>query len=88
MLLQLTSGKYFNLNEVGGYVWELLDEPRTVAQLAQEIATEYEVSEEQTLPDVTALLVDLLAAEFVEIGTAEEARPLDPAGGADSGPAE
>jgi hypothetical protein len=53
------------LDEVGTRVWELIDGKRTVAQIAQEIENEYEVSLEEAAQDVAELLDKLVAAQAI-----------------------
>jgi hypothetical protein len=57
----------FVLNEVGSWIWDQLDEPRQVVDLAAGIGSEFEVDEEQALSDAESFLRDL-----VEAGLAEE----------------
>jgi|YelNatPaOPRAMG01_1025707.scaffolds.fasta_scaffold127736_1 hypothetical protein len=45
------------LNEVGTYVWEHIGE--SIEIMAREIASEYDVSEEEALRDVEAFLEEL-----------------------------
>ena len=44
VLLDIQSGEYFSLNDVGGRVWELCDGTRTVAEVADTICSEYDVA--------------------------------------------
>lgn len=67
VLLQFSSGKYFSLNPVGNFVWNLLEEPRTVTSICEELVQEYEVDVAQCQPDVLALLGELCAADLVSI---------------------
>lgn len=62
----------FALNEVGGWIWERLGEPCSVAELVAEVSSEFEVAEAQALPDVMTFLQGL-----VEAGLADE-RTLEP----------
>lgn len=60
VLLNLATGTYFGLNEVGGRVWHLLDaEGCTLAEVCEKLQAEFEVSGEQAEADVLALLGDL-----------------------------
>ncbi len=67
VVLQLESGHYFSLNEVGALVWSSLTEPRSVAQLCQLIGDEYEVDEVTCGRDLVALLESLRAEGLVRI---------------------
>ena len=48
VLLDIESGEYFSLNDVGKSVWDLCDGSRTVAQVADAICADYDVP-----PDVS-----------------------------------
>jgi hypothetical protein len=68
ILLQLESGNYFSLNEVGALVWNELEAPRTVQQLCERVCAEYEVDVQLCLRDVTQLIEHLLKEQMVELG--------------------
>lgn len=67
VLLNVATGVYYGLDPVGSRVWELLEEPRTVASLARTLREEYEVDEETCERDVVSLLERLLAEGLVEV---------------------
>lgn len=59
VMLDVTTGKYYNLGEVGGAIWALLEQPMTLEELVNELVRQYKVSPEQcrrdTLPFVEKL---------------------------------
>ena len=61
VLLNLDSGRYFALNEVGARLWQLLAEHRRLAPVLEQMLTEYEVTAEQLRADVEPLIEELLA---------------------------
>ncbi len=65
VLLDIESGQYFALNEVGKSVWDLCDGTRTVAQVADAICSGYDVVEEVALTDASALLEALAGVGLV-----------------------
>jgi Coenzyme PQQ synthesis protein D (PqqD) len=65
VLLDIDSGEYFTLNEVGGRVWDLCDGARTVASIAEVLSTEYEVDAATALRDADELLQSLAGAGLV-----------------------
>lgn len=65
LLLNLSSGHYYALNEVGTRVWELSDGSRSVAEVAAAIAEEYDAPVEEIQADVIDLLRDLLNEQLV-----------------------
>ena len=60
VMMDIMTGKYYNLGEVGGRIWELLEEPMTVAALVQKLTAEYDVSAEQCRTDILPFLGKLL----------------------------
>lgn len=59
MLVNLTTGAAFKLNQVGAAVWRQLDGNRDVAAIAADLDRRYDVGLETLLHDVSALLEDL-----------------------------
>lgn len=59
VILDLSSGTYFGLNEVGTRVWRLLDEGRHQSQIVEIVAAEYAADRETIARDVEGLLADL-----------------------------
>ena len=59
ILIKLSSGTYYSLNDTGTMFWELLDGRRTVADCAQSIAAEYEVAAEEVEADLLELAMEL-----------------------------
>ncbi len=65
VLVHPESGRILALNASGAAVWELLD-GRSVAEIAQVLATAAGVDQAQALHDVSALLDELEGAGFLE----------------------
>lgn len=61
VLLELKTGQYYSLNEVGTRMWRLLAEHGSIASVVLELNGEYEVAEEQLRKDVEGF-VDILAS--------------------------
>ena len=62
VLLDLDSGSYFALNDVGARIWELCDGDRSVDDIVSTITAEYDVDTETARRDVVELL-SMLAEE-------------------------
>jgi hypothetical protein len=67
VILSLQSGQYFGLNEVGGRIWNLIQEPKTVGAVFEALLQEYEVATEQLEGEVLALLEKMAINELIEI---------------------
>ena len=66
-ILNLDSGVYYGLNEVGALVWREVQHPRSVADLRDAILKEYDVDPEACIRDLFKVLRDLATAGLVEI---------------------
>jgi hypothetical protein len=59
VLLDLASDKYFGLDEVGGRIWRLIGEGKTVTGIVNALLEEYEVDQARLEADVSACIADL-----------------------------
>ena len=56
VLLDLASGRYFGLNEVGTRVWELLGAGKSIAEIREVLLAEFDVPPDVLERDVSELL--------------------------------
>jgi hypothetical protein len=66
-ILDLKAGAYYGLDAVGARVWELIQEPREVAEVRDVILDEYEVEPEQCERDLITLLQELADKGLIEV---------------------
>lgn len=57
---------YIALNETSSFLLSQMNEPKTAEQLAESIVEQYDVSYDQALADVTALLQTLVDRSLVQ----------------------
>ena len=67
VILDGQSGTYYGLNEVGRMVWELIEESRSIADVRDAIAAEYDVDRERVEEDVIDVLDDLESKGLVRV---------------------
>ncbi|MCX7596684.1 MAG: lasso peptide biosynthesis PqqD family chaperone [Fischerella sp.] len=67
VILNIKSGTYHGLNEVGARIWDLIKKPRTVKDIKAALLEEYEVEAKQCEHDLIALLEDLFAAGLINV---------------------
>jgi hypothetical protein len=67
VILNMEYGRYFGLNTTGAFVWDLVQQPRTVAEIEHAICDEFEVTPEQCHIDLAALLENLLSTGLIEV---------------------
>jgi coenzyme PQQ synthesis protein D (PqqD) len=61
-ILNLASGIYYSLDEIGATIWRFVQEPKTVADIEAFVLSQYDVDADRCAGDVTAP-VDALHAE-------------------------
>jgi hypothetical protein len=66
VVLDLASGVYFGLNEVAAFVFELLREPHSDAELLDAVVEEYDVARDQAESDLRELLDAMVGHRLVE----------------------
>lgn len=66
-LLNLKSNIYYSLNGVGAYVWELIQEPRSVLDIRSALLARYEVDAGRCKADVEGLLKGLTEAGLARV---------------------
>ena len=65
VILDLSSGLYFGLNEVGTRIWTLIGEGRSVADIVQILSREYEADASNIERDVRELADALLSRNLI-----------------------
>jgi hypothetical protein len=53
------------LNKVGGFIWDALEQPKTIADLSRLIVEKFKVTAEQADVDILLFVKDLLHRELV-----------------------
>ena len=67
VILGLRVGSYYSLDEVGAFIWNLVQEPLQVSDIRDAILEEYEVEHARCESDLLALLEDLAANQLIDI---------------------
>lgn len=65
VLLDIESGRYFGLNEVGTHIWTLLDEPRRVEEIVAALQGVYAVPVESLQEDVMAFIEQMISRNLL-----------------------
>ena len=67
VILNLKTGLYYGLNEVGAKIWETIQSPKTFPEICEAIIAEYDVPPEECTQDIEELLDDMIKAKLVEV---------------------
>jgi len=68
-ILNLRNGVYYGLDPVGARIWNLIQEPRTFAQVRDIVLREYEVEAPRLESDMHELFAQLAAHQLIEFST-------------------
>ena len=73
VILNLASGMYYGLNEIGARIWELIQQPCAFDSIFGVLIEEYDVDPDICKQDLIKILVEMEAASLIEVsnGTAE-----------------
>ncbi len=69
VLLNIQSGRYFGLNEVGTSIWSLIKEPQSVSEILDALCQIYEAPAEALRRDVLAFLNDMEKRSLLHVIT-------------------
>ena len=73
VLLQIESGEYYGLNEVGSRIWTLLQEGNSTREVLTTLVSEYGVAEEALSSDIGQFLRDLQDKGLIQINACNSA---------------
>jgi Coenzyme PQQ synthesis protein D (PqqD) len=65
VLLDTAAGIALRLNSTGAWIWEQLEQPRSVGQLARGLAERFEIDEGRALDDVVAFAREMTRRELL-----------------------
>lgn len=69
VMLSVEKGKYYNLGETGGYIWDQLKNKIQINQLITQLMSEYNVEESECKEHVVTFLKLLLDENLIEISS-------------------
>ena len=67
VILNMKTGVYHGLNEVGARVWDLIEKPKAVKDIKQVLLQEYEVEADICTNDLFSLLNSLKTAGLIKV---------------------
>ncbi|MED4690419.1 lasso peptide biosynthesis PqqD family chaperone [Peribacillus frigoritolerans] len=67
VMLSVQKGKYYNLGELGGEIWDLMKEPVTIHELVTTLQSQYDVAQTECEEQVTDFINQLLEQGLVKI---------------------
>ncbi|MBD2872156.1 lasso peptide biosynthesis PqqD family chaperone [Paenibacillus arenilitoris] len=68
VMLSIENGKYYNLGQIGGRVWELIESPASIQDVVDRLVTEYVIEPEECQRQVRRFLQQLKAEGLIQVG--------------------
>lgn len=66
VILDVNSGQYFGLNEVGAFIWDQLESDTAREALIAAVTASYDIDTDRATADIDALVADLVARGLIE----------------------
>ncbi|TXC92352.1 lasso peptide biosynthesis PqqD family chaperone [Metabacillus litoralis] len=60
VMLSVKNGKYYNLGETGGVIWDLIENPIKVREIVESMKAEYDVNDQECEIQVRSFLDNLI----------------------------
>lgn len=67
VMLSIENGKYYNLGQIGGRIWELIATPVTIPSMVEQLVVEYEIEQDVCEQQVNTFLQQLASEGLVQV---------------------
>ncbi|WP_368657354.1 lasso peptide biosynthesis PqqD family chaperone [Metabacillus halosaccharovorans] len=67
VMLSIENGKYYNLGEMGGVIWDLIQSPISINQLVNKLLDQYEVEKSKCEEEVITFLKTLHKEGLIKV---------------------
>ncbi len=67
VMLNIENGKYYNLGEIGGSIWENISNPINVSELINHIIKMYDVPKEKCEEEVISFLENMYQENLIKL---------------------
>ena len=66
VLLNLSTGYYFRLNQVGTFIWPLIDKENNLGDIVNRVVDRFDVSRRQAKSDIHDFIEQLLSEQLIQ----------------------
>ena len=67
VMLSVQNGKYYNLGEIGGEIWDLIESPKSVNEVISSLLNVYDVTQAECEEQVLSFLEHLFNEKLIEL---------------------
>lgn len=80
IIINLVTGVYYSMQGIGGVIWSMIEERRSVASMLEQIVASYDVDRDTARADLDAVLEQLAADGLVRVAPPDgnHAAPVTP----------
>jgi len=65
VMLSISKGEYYNLDEVGSIIWKMLEKPTTLEFVVENLQRKYDVTKDICENDILDFLEELMKKELI-----------------------
>ena len=67
VLMNIYNNEYYSMDSIGSSIWKMLEEPKTIAEIIEQLLEKYDVSPETCEKDTLKFLNQLLDKQIIII---------------------
>jgi hypothetical protein len=67
VMMDLNEGNYYGLGSVAARIWDLIEQPKRIRDVCEELIAEYQISVEECHEEVLVFVGDLLTRNIVQV---------------------
>lgn len=67
VMMSIESGNYFGVSGIGPHIWQLMETPRSLAELVESVCSEFEVDSATASADLLGFLGELSQNGMIEV---------------------
>ncbi|GGD76069.1 lasso peptide biosynthesis PqqD family chaperone [Paenibacillus nasutitermitis] len=67
VMMSVKTGKYYNLGQVGGRIWDLIEKPMTGSAIIAALTAEYDIDEAECERQVFSFLGQLISEDLIKV---------------------
>ncbi|HKK83838.1 MAG TPA: lasso peptide biosynthesis PqqD family chaperone [Atribacterota bacterium] len=65
VMMSIQQGEYYGLGKTGSFIWDHIEQPISIKELADLITEKYDINKEQCLQDILPFLNDLAEKQLI-----------------------
>jgi len=67
VMMSVKTGKYYNLGQVGGRIWDLIEKPTSGAEIIAVLTAEYDIDKAECEKQLFSFLEQLISEDLIHV---------------------